>query len=248
MSDGLGLSCRILGEGSQSLLCLPGLARTGEDFRAFARHLPAGWRAICPDYRGRGLSDRDPRPARYHNDTYVRDSIELLNHLEIDRFAVLGSSFGGWVAMNIAGRLPARCRGLVLNDIGPEVPRQAALQYMQFVGRRPSPKRLDPAFSRQMRNAHRAGPVLGLVCRLGLMRHSAPAVFGYRKVFAALPRELPVLVLRGQQSGVLTQEAVAEMRTLRPGLVAVTVPGAGHTPRLDEPVAVSAIGSFLDSL
>ncbi len=230
------------------MLCLPGLARTGEDFRSLASRLPPGWRAICPDYRGRGRSDRDPRPARYHNDTYAGDCLELMDHLGVEHFAILGSSFGGWIAVTVAARLPDRVQGLVLNDIGPEVPRQAALQYMQFEGRRTSPERVDPAFSRQMRRAHRAAPLLGLLCRLGLMRYAAPAVKGYRDMFLGLRAGLPILVLRGQRSGVLTAPSAADMQTLRPGLELVTVPDVGHAPRLDEPVSIAAIHAFLEKL
>ena len=80
------------------------------------------------------------------------------------------------------------------------------------------------------------------------MRHSAPAIKGFSKTFRALRRDLPVLVLRGERSGVLTATAAGTMQATRPGIQVVTVSGAGHTPRLDEPEAVEALGAFLEGL
>ena len=244
--DGIGLYCRVLGEGANSLLCLPGLARTGRDFDGLAEFLPAGWRAVCPDHRGRGQSDRDPKAARYHTGTYARDALAWLDHLHIDQAVVLGSSFGGWVALTVAARRPERVRGVILNDIGATVPRDAALQYMELMARRSTPDTVDPAFNRQMRQARRAAPLLGVLCRLGMMRHSAPLVRGFRD--AARGLDVPLLVLRGERSRVLTEAGAAELRDLCPAMTLVTVEKAGHTPTLTEPAAVAAIRAFLGGL
>ncbi len=241
--DGLQLHARALGEGTRTLLCLPGLARTARDFEDFAPHLPTDWRLLCPDHRGRGLSDRDPRPRRYHTDTYARDALEWLDYLGIERVVVLGSSFGGWVALTLAARHPERVSGVILNDIGVTVPREAALQYMERMARRPTPASVDPAFNRQMGQARRWAPFLGVLCRLGLMRHSAPLVTGYRDTLRRL--RSPLLVLHGARSRVLTETGVRELRELCPSLTLATIPDVGHTPSGSEPEAVAAIRAFL---
>jgi pimeloyl-ACP methyl ester carboxylesterase len=242
--DGVRLYCRLHGTGPNTLLCLPGLVRTGRDFEPLLARLPANWRALCPDYRGRGGSARDPRPARYHHATYVRDSEQLLEQLGASSVTVLGNSFGGWVAMSLALRQAKRVSGLILNDIGPTVPRQAALRYMAFVARHGDPESIDPAVLAQLRRAHRWSRFIYPLCRLGLMRHSAPVVTGFEATFRAL--DLPMLVLRGARSKVLTPLIGEQMRRDQPGLEWVTVPAAGHHPRLDEPEAVAAIRAFLD--
>ncbi len=56
---------------------------------------------------------------------------------------------------------------------------------------------------------------------------------------------IPSLVMRGELSTTLTAKAVAEMCRRRPDLEAVTVPGRGHCPTLEEPVALEAIDRFL---
>jgi pimeloyl-ACP methyl ester carboxylesterase len=242
--DGIELVARVVGDGTHTLLCLPGLARTRRDFDVLAASLPPGWRAVCPDHRGRGESGRDPKPRRYHTRTYAQDAGEWLDHLEIDRAVVLGSSFGGWVALALAAERPGRVAGVILNDIGATVPRNAALQYMQHMARRPAPDAVDPAFNRQMRQARRAAPFLGLLCRLGFMRHSAPMVRGFEAEVRAL--RAPLLVLRGSRSRVLTEAGIARLRALKPDLELATIEGAGHTPTLDEPAALGAIHDFLE--
>ena len=56
---------------------------------------------------------------------------------------------------------------------------------------------------------------------------------------------IPALVLRGERSDLLTAATVARMQALHAGLTAVSVPGRGHAPMLDEPAAVAAIDAFL---
>ena len=244
--DGLELQAQSLGIGKHTLLCLPGLARTARDFEGLAGQAPPGWRLLCPDHRGRGRSARDPRPRRYHTETYARDALEWLDHLELEHAAVLGTSFGGWVALSLAAQHPDRISGVILNDIGVTVPRAAALQYMERMGRRPRPAAVDPAFNRQMRQARRLAPFLGVLCRLGFLQHSAPLVRGYQDALRRL--QAPLLVLHGARSRVLTEAGIQELRKGCPGMILATIPRAGHTPGLTEPEAVRAIQDFLAGL
>jgi pimeloyl-ACP methyl ester carboxylesterase len=244
--DGIELHARSLGEGPRTLLCLPGLARTARDFEGLAGRIPPGWRLLCPDHRGRGRSARDPRPGRYHTETYARDALEWLDHLRIERAVVLGASFGGWVALTLAANHPERISGVILNDIGVTVPRAAALQYMERMARRTTPESVDPAFNRQMGQARRLAPFLGVLCRLGLLRHSAPLVTGYRDTLRRI--EAPLLVLHGARSRVLTEAGIRELRAACPGMTLATIPGVGHTPTGTEPEAVEAVQAFLTGL
>jgi pimeloyl-ACP methyl ester carboxylesterase len=139
--DGLSLYYRSYGSGEDVVVCLPGLTRNSKDFDALARRLSRDprrpWRLICPDMRGRGRSDYDPRPARYRPGTYVKDTWRLLDVLGVVRAAVIGTSMGGLVGMIMAYQQADRLRGLVLNDLGPEVPPEAVSRILEYVGRTP---------------------------------------------------------------------------------------------------------------
>lgn len=146
--DGLSLYYRDYGSAERVLLCLPALTRNCKDFEAIAEQFAGQWRVICPDFRGRGQSDWDPKPARYHPGTYTRDVWTLLDTLYISRVVVIGTSLGGLVAMIMAAQQAHRLTGVVLNDVGPELPPEAVARILQYVGRTP-PVADWPAAARQ---------------------------------------------------------------------------------------------------
>ncbi|MGD2130858.1 MAG: alpha/beta hydrolase [Lysobacterales bacterium] len=139
--DGLSLYYRSYGSGDDVVVCLPGLTRNSRDFEDLAEHLAANrqrpWRVICPDMRGRGRSDYDPKPSGYRPSVYVRDIWRLLDLLEVNRVVVIGTSLGGLLAMVMAHQRPDRLRGCVLNDVGPEFPPAAVARILEYVGRTP---------------------------------------------------------------------------------------------------------------
>jgi pimeloyl-ACP methyl ester carboxylesterase len=152
----LSLYYRSYGAADDVAVCLPGLTRNSQDFDDLARHLAQRgnrpWRVLCPDLRGRGRSDRDPKPANYRPGTYVRDTWTLLDGLDIRRVALIGTSLGGLMSMIMADQQPERLRGVVLNDVGPAVPPEAVARILQYVGRTPPAADWDMAAAEAQRN------------------------------------------------------------------------------------------------
>ena len=70
----------------------------------------------------------------------------------------------------------------------------------------------------------------------------APDIWPYYRALAGRP----ILVLRGEHSDLLTDDALARMGTEIPDVETVTVPGVGHAPNLDEPEAIAAIDRLLE--
>ena len=103
------------GDGSP-ILALHGLASSGHWYRRVAPYLTANYRVVAPDQRGHGATTQ--APAGYVWQTLCQDIVALMDHLEIDRAAVLGHSWGGHVASNLAARFPDRVSRLVLIDGG----------------------------------------------------------------------------------------------------------------------------------
>lgn len=150
--DGLSLYYREYGASEDVVVCLPGLTRNCKDFEQLAEHLAARYRVITPDLRGRGQSDRDPKWKRYLPPTYVRDMWTLLDGLNIDRAVIIGTSLGGLMAMIMADQQPQRLRGVVLNDVGPEVPPEAIARILQYAGRTPAQEDWEAATSLAKQN------------------------------------------------------------------------------------------------
>jgi pimeloyl-ACP methyl ester carboxylesterase len=273
VADGLRLHYRDYPgpAGKAPLLCLHGLTRNSRDFTDFAeRHSPE-WRVLAADFRGRGLSDYDPLPARYTPVTYAADVLHFLNALEIDRAVFIGTSLGGLVTMAIAAIAPQRIAASILNDVGPELTAGGLERLRSFVGKdvrfatwdeaaeaiAANNRRLPQGYSHDdwVEMAHRVcredkGEIVfdyDMAIALPFETHGPVPKVDLWPLFKALGQK-PLLVVRGEQSDLLSADALEKMHEAAPGMKSVTVPGVGHAPTLDEPEALEAIDALLGSL
>lgn len=253
------------------LLCLHGLTRNARDFAEFAERYSPERRVIALDFRGRGLSDRDPLPTRYVPLTYAGDVIQLLDQLSIDRAVFVGTSLGGIVTMLIAAMAPQRIEAAILNDVGPELS-QVGLDWIKsYVGKGARFSTWDEAAKAVAENVGPAHPGFRHVDWLNMAHRlcreeNGAIVFDYDTAIA-LPFETqgptphvdmwplfealgqkPLLVIRGALSELLTAESLKKMHAAVPDMKSVTVPEVGHAPILDEPEAVAAVDAFLVNL
>lgn len=253
------------------LLCLHGLTRNSRDFAEFAKRYSPEWRVIAPDFRGRGLSDYDPLPARYTPVTYAADILHLLNALEIEQAVFVGTSLGGLVTMAVAGIAPDRIAASILNDVGPELTDTGLDRLRTYVGKDVRFATWDEAAETIAANNRHVPASYGhddwmkmarRVCR----EDKGAIVFDYDMaiafpleaqgpapkvdlwpLFKVLGRK-PLLVVRGERSDLLSAAALQKMHDAVPDMRSVTVPGVGHAPTLDEADALEAIDRFLEAL
>ena len=150
--DGLRLHARGFGTRDRRrtpVVCLPGLARTTDDFDTLAQALandPERPRYVLAiDYRGRGKSEYDRDPANYSIATEVADLLAILTALEIEPAVFVGTSRGGILAMALACVRPGAIAGVVLNDIGPVIETKGLVRIKSYLGRLPQPKSWDDA-------------------------------------------------------------------------------------------------------
>lgn len=261
--DGACLTYSDAGAG-MPVLCLSGLTRTLADFDPMAPHLPP-CRLIRMDYRGRGASARTGA-ATYTVATEARDALALLDHLGLDRVALIGTSRGGLVGMVLAQTAHSRLLGLCLNDIGPVLERAALDRIADYVGQPPGLRthaelaaRLaqSPGFAnvppgRWREEAERRtvetpdglqnryDPALREAFRADLDRFAAPAWPGFDACAG-----LPLALIRGANSELLTAATADEMARRRPDMIRADVPGRAHVPFLDEPESLAVLHAFL---
>lgn len=262
LPDGTRLAYADQGAGT-ALLCLPGLTRTMADFTYAKPHL-AG-RIIRMDYRGRGGSSWTGA-ASYTVGQEAQDALALMDHLGIGRFAVLGTSRGGLIGMVLAHLARDRLLGLCLNDIGPVIERAGLERIADYVGRNPSARTYAEFATALERFSPGFAHVPAARWLEEAQKHAKPGADGLQITYDPALRDafnaamaqpagdawplfdacagLPVAVIRGANSDLLSAATVAEMARRHPGLIVATVPDRAHVPFLDEPECLAALAAF----
>lgn len=115
------------------VLCLHGLTRNALDFEYIGEALSKNFRVIAIDLPGRGKSSWLANKNHYNYNTYVKDVILLLKRLSINSVHFIGTSMGGIIGMAIATYYPKYIRSLVINDVGPELPKNTVKRIEKYV-------------------------------------------------------------------------------------------------------------------
>ena len=252
-----------------------GLARTGRDFDALAEQLAPHYRVICPDTIGRGLSQWSKAP---HNDysfaTYARITLDLMNALQIERAHWIGTSMGGALGTVCAAGLevPAlqgRIRSLILNDIAPEISTAAVERIKAYAGQPPAFDTVPEleAFFRQAyapfgfqtdaQWTHLAETSTRRLPDGRVTPHYDPAIT--QQFFREVPEypmwteydalTLPVMVMRGTNSDLISPDTLRTMHMRGPGKLGLLrteeIAGCGHAPALNVPAQWDLVMAFL---
>lgn len=258
---------------ARPVVCLPGISRNSRDFDTLATFLsthPTRPRCVyAVDYRGRGRSAHDPNWRNYSPYIEMLDVLDLMTIEGITAAGIVGTSRGGIIAMLLAAQRPAAVGAVVLNDIGPVIETAGLARLIGYVARIPTPmnwaeagriaRTLNGRFFPQVtdeeweaiardwwneqdgRPAPAVDPALAQTLSEIDISEELPTMWPH---FEAL-RGVPVLVLRGEHSDVLSAETVAEMERRHPHLNSVTIPGQGHAPMLRDRLQLGLVADFL---
>ncbi|MDJ0638683.1 MAG: alpha/beta hydrolase [Paracoccaceae bacterium] len=265
--DGTRLFFQDEGSGTP-VLALSGLSRNGSDFDYVAPHL-SDTRLIRLDYRGRGQSEWSGAET-YTIPNEAGDVLALLDHLGIEQTAILGTSRGGLIAMALAAMAKDRLSGVALVDIGPELSTDGLDVIKNYIGRNPVQKTYDEATSMRAQlmagfedvpesrwaeevRKHYVETADGLAINYDPALRDAVLAAGTQPapdlwpLFDALA-DIPLALIRGANSNLLSTETADEMRRRRPDMFFADVPGRGHVPFLDEAQAVTALREWVKHL
>jgi pimeloyl-ACP methyl ester carboxylesterase len=255
------------------VVCLPGLARSGADFEELATTLANDpgrpRRVLAIDSRGRGQSDYDPNPANYNLAVELADVMAVLTALGLDRAVFVGTSRGGLLTMLLATARPAAIAGCVLNDIGPEIDMTGLLRIKRYVGKLPEPSDFTDAVRLLKQTMGEQFPKLSdeawlkwahrsfkdangrLVLDYDLKLASTLTEIDAAKPLPTMWKEfdalanVPMLVVRGANSDLLSPATLAAMQARHPGMQSFEVPDQGHAPLLAEPDVIGRIAEFV---
>ena len=253
------------------LVCVHGLTRQGRDFDTLARALAADYRVVCPDVVGRGRSDWLADPMGYQLPQYVGDMVTLLARLNAQTVDWVGTSMGGLIGLGLAAQAGAPLRRLVLNDVGPTIEPLALQRIGQYLGvparwatldeaadamwaisqgfgphtreqwlalTEPQLERDDNGFYKPRYDPGIAAPFRAITPEI--------AAAGEALLWRAWDRlTLPVLLLRGAQSDLLSPATAQAMTQRGPRARLVELPGVGHAPTMVQPEQVAVVRDFL---
>lgn len=256
-------------EGSGTpVLALSGLSRNGSDFDYAAPHL-FDVRLIRLDYRGRGKSEWTGAET-YTIPTEASDALALLNHLGVEKAAILGTSRGGLIAMALAAMAKERLKGVCLVDIGPELLPGGLEIIKGYIGRNPVQKTYAEAVAMRAEllagfknvpnsrweeevRKHYVETPTGLeinydpALRDAVLATAEAPVPDLWPLFEGLS-DVPLALIRGANSDLLSAATATEMARRRPDMIRADVPDRGHPPFLDEPEAVAALRAWIEKL
>ena len=274
--DGLKLHVREYGTRTAPglpVVCLPGLARTVADFDELAPALAHGTpkrHVIAINSRGRGHSEHDTDHGNYNCMTELCDIIGVLTDLGVGPAVFVGSSRGGVLTMMLGAAHPTAIAGVVLHDVGPVTEQRGIARIKSYVGRLPHPRTYEEGADvlRQLMSEHfpklTADQWLGAAQRTWHLKNGAlkPAydegiarALGGIEIERPLPclwnefdalADVPMLVIRGANSDILSAATVAAMRERRAQLDVIEVPDEGHAPLLEGESRLGEIIHFVE--
>jgi pimeloyl-ACP methyl ester carboxylesterase len=250
------------------LICVHGLTRSGRDFDELARALCGQFRVVCPDLAGRGDSDRLADPLLYGVPQYLADMVTLIARLDCEALSWVGTSLGGLVGMALAAQSGNPVKKLVLNDAGPVVSRVSLQRIAAYVGVAPGFASLEKAEEYVRTISAPFGPHSDAQWRFlteawvrrqpdGSWRpHYDPRMAA--AFSAGMPQEgdlelwplydairCPTLVLRGEQSDLLSRETTGAMARRGPRAQVIEIRGVGHAPTLMHAEQIALVRDFL---
>jgi non-heme chloroperoxidase len=242
LPSGLCLHVAELGpQDGHAVLMLHGYADSWFSYSRILPLLPAGLRAVVPDQRGHGESDR---PANgYAPDDFAGDAIQLLDTLDIERAVVVGHSMGSFIARKIAVEAPERVERLVLIGSAATARNEATRQLLEEVETLADPVGADFVRAFQSSTIHRPVPAdfFEQVVTESLKVPARVWKAALTGLLAADPTadlariRCPVLILGGDRDGVFARAEQEHLATCIPGATLKISPDVGHDPQWEAP-------------
>ena len=249
------------------LICAHGLTRSGRDFDFLAQALTGEYRVVCPDVAGRGASGWLKNPMLYVVPTYAADMVTLIARLGAEEVHWVGTSMGGLIGMGVAALSDTPITRLVLNDVGPVLTFASLARIGTYVGKDPVFPSIEAAelfvrftsapfgphsdaewrfltnnvVRRQPDGSWRMhyDPAIAVPFTAGLNGQDLDLWAMYDAV------RCPTLVLRDQESDLLTPATAAAMEQRGPRARCVEFPGVGHAPTLIHEDQIAVVRDFL---
>jgi pimeloyl-ACP methyl ester carboxylesterase len=267
---GHDMAYRMEGHGP-ALLLLHGIAGSSRTWRDVIPRLTDRFTVIAPDLIGHGQSEKPV--GDYSLGAFASGIRDLLEVLDIDRATVIGQSFGGGVAMQLAYQHPEGCERLVLVDsggLGREV--NWMLRFMTLPGSEYVMPVIFPGFVRDwgdllFRTINDRGIRLGRIAEMW-NAYASLAEADNRQAFARTIRSvidpggqtvsamdrlylasaMPTLIVWGERDDIIPVSHAYAAHEAMPESRLEIIEGVGHFPQIEAPEQfIDMLVDFIDS-
>lgn len=247
-------------------ICVHGISRNGRDFDYLAKALVTqGYRVICPDMPGRGKSDWLPLATDYNLPFQASILTNFMNLYQGDELLWIGTSMGGILGMLMASRPTTPITNLILNDIGIHLDSEPLKKILHYLGLMPTFKTRDLAknFLSQVLAPFgiKTDEHLDHMTTYSFFKNDQGEYqLTYDPKILTLfqtdevdlspywePITCPTLVIRGQNSTILTSQTAAKMAE-KPNVDLTEFPDVAHAPALMDDQQVATILTWLKKL
>jgi len=255
----------------KKLVCVHGLSRNGRDFDYVATELMQDYHVLSIDMPGRGKSEWLPDKTHYSYAQYLSDLILWLVRMNISRCDWLGTSMGGILGLMMATVAPDRIGKLVLNDIGNTVSATGLRRIIDYVGKIPSfPNRVaaseyvktvfapfglnqEEHWQHMLSHSLRDNPdgTVSLSYDPAILESFRAETNDFRDIKDIDLKPfwqnlaVPVLILRGMESDLLSHDTAESMKRDKPNVELVEFPGVGHAPALMDLEQIRILAEWL---
>ena len=241
-------------ESKPALILLHGIGRLARSFDPIASHYSDRYRVIAMDMRGHGDSAWHPQSA-YLVEDYVQDLEGLVEQLGLRDVVLWGNSTGGRVAQVFAGMHPELTKAVIVEDVGPERPKEISARRGERMAREEQGWASTEELLAQIQREYPRTPEATL--RL-IATHNSKSRPDGRIVLKRdptiekgfVPTEIwrfvktiraPIIYILGGASTIVPAETQEELRRVLPQVQIVTMPGLGHYPNEEDPAGFAAI-------
>ncbi|MBU3541328.1 alpha/beta fold hydrolase [Polynucleobacter sp. UB-Tiil-W10] len=251
------------------LLCVHGLTRRGSDFKTLAEAMSKDYYVVCPDVVGRGDSDRLSNPMLYAVPQYVADIATLVKRLGVSQVDWLGTSMGGLIGMVYAAMPNSPIRRMLINDVGPKIEPEALKRLGSYVGqsfvfddRADALNRLNEICATFGEHTPEEweiynGPMLVQKDDKWIMHYDPDISVPFASVNPIMAKagemamwhafkqiHIPMLIVRGGTSDLLSAATVAQMCKVNPYARSIEIPNVGHAPAFVKPEQIALAKEF----
>ena len=251
-----------------TIVLLHGGHQSAHSWDLVSLHLAQKYHVYAMDQRGHGDSEW-ARDVEYSNHTMSLDARAFMDAMGLEKPILIGHSMGGRNSMLLTKADPSRLRALVIVDVGPELSERGRAAIQGFVAENQEFDDLDH-FAANVRKYDPYRPMEHILrtvkynmlqradgkfvskCdstprRLGIVRASGPMENITLEEAGAF--DLPVLLIRGENSNVLAADAAERFRDALPQGILVTIPNCGHNVHGQNTLGfIAALNAFLENL